>query len=204
MNLPTTVSVAGGTQWGWDTVFYELNYLKELCSRRLKSNNKLTNATPICPASEKLAGAWDTRGIEISKQHSPKTVFHLWQPSGAVYPANGGYGRSQHLGGYFRGTSYTPPWSTPGSRITAYKNPSEKWDFMDALYYSVNANGWGGTTLGDTIPWGIHGSSQGINVVHLDGHVGIFDKGNRPYDTKLANGYTIWAYYIEDPKRGGY
>ncbi len=200
MQMPTQFSEADGAAWGWHRGFYAYNYLKTLCTRRSKKNTSVTFAPPICNASLGLIGK-STLTVEIAKQHSPKTQYQLWDEASNVYTTNGGYGRNQNMGGYYRGAAYG--WTKPGSRITAYKNPSEKWDFWDCFYYSANKNWWGyGTTIGEMFPWGVHGS-QGINVAYLDGHVATFE-GGRPHDAKLENGYTIWNYYVEDPKNGGY
>ena len=201
MHMPTTVSAANGDQWGWHRMFYAWDYLKGLCSRKSKKSTTVTFAPPICQASMSLVGR-STLTVAIAKNHTPQTQFQLWDEAGNVYTTNGGYGRNQHTGGYYRGTAYG--WSVPGSRITAYKNPSEKWDFSDSLYYAFNKNWWGyGTTVGEILPWGVHGS-QGINVVYMDGHVATFESGSRAYGTTLSNGYTLWNYYVEDPKNGGF
>ena len=200
MHMPTQLSVANGDAWGWQRCFYTWNYLKALCTRKSKKSTSVTFAPPICNASMSLVGT-STLGVEIASNHSPKTQYQLWDEAGNVYTKNGGYTRSQFTGGYYRGSAYG--WSTQGSRITSCKNPSEKWDFWDGFYYSCMNTWWGyGTTVGEMIPWGVHGS-KGINVVHIDGHVSTFE-GGRPQNTKLDNGYTIWNYYVEDPAKGGF
>ena len=202
MQLPTQFSVADGAAWGWHRGFYTWNYLKGLCSRKSKKSTTVTYAPPICNASLSLIGT-STLNVEIAKNHTPKTQYQLWDEAGNVYTNNGGYGRCQHSGGYYRGSSYG--WTVQGSRITAYKNPSEKWDFWDAYYYSTIKTWWGSwaNTVGTMFPWGVHGS-RGINVAYMDGHVGTFDSAGRPYDAKLDNGYTLWNYHAEDPKNGGF
>ena len=199
MHMPTQF-VKDEAAWGWQRGFYTWDYLKALCTRRSKKSTAVTYAPPICNASMPLQGI-STGGVEIAGNHSPKTQYQMWDEAGNVYTKNGGYTRNQHTGGYWRNATYG--WSVPGSRITSYRNPSEKWDFWDGFYFSVIETWWGyGSSVGQTIPWGIHGS-QGINVVHLDGHASTFE-GGRPSNTTLNNGYTIWTYYAEDPKKGGF
>ena len=199
MQMPTQAE-KDGSSWGWQRCFYTDNYLKGLCSRKSKKSTTVTYAPPICNASMSKVGV-STGSVEIASNHSPKTQYQLWDEAGNVYTKNGGYTRGQHTGGYWRNASYG--WTVPGSRVTAYKNPSEKWDFFDGYYFAANDTWWGFGSTGETLPWGVHGSS-GINVAYMDGHVATFESGGRPYTATLDNGYTLWNYYVLDPKNGGF
>jgi len=197
--LPSALSVKDGTQWGWHRTLYNLKYLPGLCSRKSRKDGSTIYAVPLCPGSMKFESGWETKlsinGYPTSGSWCP------WKADGTVNHSVGGYGRNQMMGGYYRGTAYG--WTYPGLRITGCRVPSVKWDFWDCLYMSIQSSGWGdqfgGTSTSNCIPWGVHGGT-GINVVHLDGHTGVF-RGGIPYSAVMPTGHTAWNYYCEVPSR---
>ena len=185
-----TTAVTYGQQMWWYGVLHYGNYLKSMCSRKYKQQNTVVAAVPLCPGSNRLVGAWDTK-LSISGYPTSGT-YQQYKQDGTVLGSNGGYGRPQGFAGYFNGTS----WINPGQKITSCKKPSEQWDFNDNLWGAYLSGWWGLGTTYSSIPWGIHGNNA-INTVHLDGHAESFQAIT--YNTVLSSGKTVWRTYCASP-----
>ena len=193
--MPTCIpNLKTAAQQGWFWGFYEYNYLKNMCSRRAKNDNKIYAAAPMCPGALKYEGGWESN---LSIGGFPTTgTWRPWKANGQINAGSGGYGRYQMMSGYYRPTEKY--WAPLPIKITKCRVPSVKWDFIDSLYYSYLSTWWGKGTSYSVIPWGVHGG-DGINVAHYDGHASHF-QGNATYSAKVPNtSYTTWNYYVETP-----
>ena len=192
--LPATVTAASGII-NWYQVFYNMNYLKTMCSRTHKVANGVTvAATPLCPGSMKFMGAWDTK-LSIGGYPSAG-IFQPWKQNGQVNNSVGGYGKEQNGMGYVNNNG----WQNQGIKITSCKYPSVKWDFIDNLYTVYMLGWWGYGSAQSSIPWGVHGN-QGINIVRLDGHVEAFQGGMAASTVHTGYNMSIWNVYCTTPKQ---
>ena len=186
--LPSMLQGYDGSQWGWYKMFFEGNYLRDLCSRRSNQSNnkKLYGAAPLCPSVMRYKG----RPLADSKTWEP------WKADGMIEPTVGGYGRNLMMGGYYK--NKTQGWTSRGQHVSSCRTPSVKWEFWDCLQATMDGSGWGYGTTYELIPWNIHGGGTGINIVHLDGHTSFFKAGVSK-DTIVVPGYSAWNFYCEVP-----
>ena len=197
-NSLTTAIATGQQMWWYGTLHYG-NYLKSMCSRKYKQQNTVVAAVPLCPGSNRLVGAWDTK-LSISGYPS-SGIYQQYKQDGTVLGSNGGYGRPQGFAGYYNGTKWLnflnkADRPMAGMKISSCKKPSEQWDFNDNLWAAYLSGWWGLGTTYSSIPWGVHGNNS-INTVHLDGHAENFKAVT--YNTVLASGKTVWNTYCSSP-----
>ena len=104
--MPTCIpNLKTAAQQGWFWGFFEYNYLKNMCSRRAKNDNKIYAAAPMCPGALKYEGGWESN-LSISGFPTAGT-WRPWISNGAVNAVLGGYGRYQMMSGYYRPTENT-------------------------------------------------------------------------------------------------
>ena len=193
--LPTTTPYYRGGSLGtkqesWYFLMYNLNYGKNICYRKFRNSNAVSWAPPLCPSWEKYGDYY----LGISPSGAPRTGFWWgWQSSGEPANTYGGYGRFQATGGYVSGNLSVV---TSPHKLSSCRYPSQKWDFLDSLYFALNDAWWGLGSTYNAIPWGLHGRKS-INVLYLDGHTGSFKAVKRT--AKVKSGKTVWEHYVSTP-----
>ena len=160
--VPTNIGTDANAWW---QLFYRGNYAKALCSR-VNAKGEVGGAIPICPGTEHLNGKIATsKGGEINNYLTSKGEISNF----------GGYGRDERMGAY--GTSW------PGQKLSQFRWPSQKWNFVDAFKgrLSESINWWGTRSNGRSrvgINWLAHQNQT--QFATIDGRVGStpwFDGG---------------------------
>ena len=169
--------------YSWWRLFFNGNYAKGLCGR-VDGKGKFSAAVPICPGTEHLDGKIATsNGGDINNYLTDKGENSSY----------GGYGRDDHMG------AYKSSW--PGQKLSQFRWPSQKWNFVDAFKGRMS----------DTINWWTTSSNArsrvGINwlahqnqtqIATIDGHVEArkwFDGGTviTKYNGKNIN--ALWYHF---------
>lgn len=177
-------NMTGSVANTWYIFFDNMKYTGNLCSR-VGSGGRVA-ATPLCPSSSAYFG-----NINVSSS----IVWTGWLSDGRVNGEYGGYGRHQAIGGYEKtGADGVFPWQ----KISVYRKPSEKWNFVDATHYFLPASVsgyWTSTPLCNStrtgLLWVVHRGS--INFTAMDGRAGNFKFVDRRYSPDGI--HTAYDYY---------
>ena len=140
-------------------------YAEELCSR-IGTDGKIA-AAPLCPSTMHLHG-------QINVTTTEKMLY--WNAAGEVTTLGqyGGYGRSDHMGAWIRGTTV---WR--GQKLNQFRWPSKKFAFADATRADMTdgIDYWGSsincTGSRNGLLWRAH--KRAIQFVGVDGHADRFE-----------------------------